>query len=79
MGADHMVNAIVISVDGSPAAGVRVTFTVTAGPDINITSAEMTDPSGQARFAFTNTNTPGTDIIEAASLGGKGTAMVTFT
>jgi Big-like domain-containing protein len=78
-GANHTVTATVISVDGSPAAGIPVTFTVTAGPDATTTSTELTDASGQARFTFTNNGTAGNDTIEATALEGKGTATVTFT
>jgi hypothetical protein len=75
----HEVTATVTSVDGSPAANVEVTFTVTDGPDSNTTSTAMSDEFGRAIFAFTNNGTVGTDTIEAAALGGTGTARVEFT
>ncbi len=59
--ARHTVTATVISVDGTPAANVPVTFTIISGPDANTTGAETTGPSGQATFAFTNSGTAGTD------------------
>ena len=75
----HEVTATVTSVDGSPAANVDVTFTVTDGPDSPTTSTAMSDEFGRATFTFTNNGTAGTDTIEAAALGGKGTARVEFT
>lgn len=76
----HRMTAIVTSADGSPAADVPITFTVTAGPDTGTTQQTIrTDASGQASFTFTNNGTAGTDTIEVAALGGKGTATVTFT
>lgn len=77
--AEHTVTATVTSVDGSPAGGVPVIFTVTAGPDISSPWTTPTDLSGQAFFTFENTGTAGVDTIEAAALGGKDTAAVTFT
>lgn len=75
----HTVTATVIAVDGSPAADVPVTFTVTTGPDTGLPSeVERTNTSGQATFQFTNGGTPGNDTIEATALGVKGTATVTF-
>jgi hypothetical protein len=76
---DHTVTATVTSVDGSPAANVEVTFRVTDGPDSNTTSTAMSDEFGRAIFTFTNNGTAGTDTIEAAALGGTGTARVEFT
>jgi hypothetical protein len=75
----HTVTATVTSVDGSPAADVPVTFTVTAGPDMDTPPQTIrTDAFGRAPFTFTNNGTAGTDAIEAAALGGKGTTKVTF-
>jgi Bacterial Ig-like domain (group 1) len=75
----HDVTATVTSVDGSPAANVEVTFTVTDGPDLNTTSTATTDAFGRASFTLTNNGTAGTDTIEAAALRGTGTAKVEFT
>ena len=74
----HKVTATVTSVDGSPAANVDVTFTVTDGPDMNITSTETTNGFGQATFSFTNNGNAGIDTIQATALEGKGTAKVEF-
>jgi hypothetical protein len=75
----HEVTATVTSVDGSRAANVAVTFTVTDGPDLNTTGTETTNEVGQTPvFRITNNGTAGTDTIEAAALGGKGTATVEF-
>jgi hypothetical protein len=74
----HEVTATVTSVDGSRAANVAVTFTVTDGPDLNTTGTKTTNEVGQAVFRITNNGTAGTDTIEAAALGGKGTATVEF-
>jgi hypothetical protein len=79
VGRPHEVTATVTSVDGSPAANVEVTFTVTDGPDSNTTSTAMSDEFGRAIFTFTDNGTVGTDTIEAAALGGTGTARVEFT
>jgi hypothetical protein len=76
--ADHSLTATVISVDGTPAANVPVTLTITDGPDVNYTDAKTADSSGKATFEFKNNGNTGTDTIEAASLGGKGRATVTF-
>jgi hypothetical protein len=73
------VTATVTSVDGSPAADVPVTFTVTAGPDMDTPPQTIrTDTFGRAPFTFTNNGTAGTDTIEADALGRKDTATVTF-
>lgn len=74
----HKVIATVTSIDGSPAGGVPVIFTVTAGPDTPPPQTVATDSSGKAPFEFTNNNTVGVDTIEAVALEGKGTATVTF-
>jgi hypothetical protein len=74
----HTVTATVTSVDGSRAANVAVTFTVTDGPDVNTTDVEMTNADGQANYTFQNNGSAGTDIIEAAALAGKGMATVEF-
>jgi hypothetical protein len=74
----HTVTATVISVDGSSAANIPVTFRVTDGPDANTTDTATTDAGGQATFEITNHGAEGTDTIEAAALGGKGTATVEF-
>ncbi len=79
VGTGHEVTATVISVDGTTAAGVPVTFTVIAGPDAGTTGVNVTDELGRATFELLNNGTAGTDTIEATSLGGKGTATVTFT
>jgi hypothetical protein len=75
---EHKLTAIVISVDGSPAGNVPVTFTITAGPDRGHAGTSTTGTLGRASFLFTNGGTAGTDIIEAEALEGKGTATVTF-
>lgn len=74
----HEVTATATSVDGSPTANEAVTFAITDGPDLNITSTEMTDEFGRAAFKFTNKGSAGTDTIEATALEGKGTATVNF-
>jgi hypothetical protein len=78
-GASHTVTATVVSVDGSPAAHIPVTFKITAGPDAGVTGTSVADDHGLATYTFTNNGTAGTDTIEAASLGGSGTATATFT
>jgi len=80
VGAEHTVTARVITAGGSPAADEPVIFTITDGPDTAIPpQVERTATSGQASFKFTNSGGAGTDTIEAAALGAKGTATVTFT
>ena len=78
-GASHTVTATVISVDGSSAAHIPVTFKITAGPDAGKTGTSVADDHGLATYMFTNNGTAGTDTIEAATLGGSGTATATFT
>jgi hypothetical protein len=78
-GASHTVTATVISVDGSSAAHIPVTFKITAGPDAGETGTSVADDHGLATYTFTNNGTAGTDTIEAATLGGSGTATATFT
>ncbi len=68
---EHMVTAIVTSVDGSRAAKVAVTFTVTNGPDVNTTGVILTDTNGQAEYQFKNNGIAGTDTIEATALQGR--------
>ena len=77
----HTVTATVTSADGSAAAGVPVTFTITAGPDMGTIESQNieNDPSGRATFEFTNNGEAGRDTIEAAALGAKGMARVDFT
>ena len=77
-GEAHNVTATVNSADGSPAANVPVTFTITAGPDMVHAGTNTTGAFGRANFQFTNNGSAGTDTIEAAALEGKGTATVTF-
>jgi hypothetical protein len=78
--ADHTVTASVLTVSGTAAAAVPVTFAVTAGPDSATTTPTVatTDSSGQATFTVSNRGQTGTDTIEATALGGRGTATVTF-
>jgi hypothetical protein len=79
VGESHDVTAIVTSADGSPAANVPVTFTITTGPDTDHKETITTGIFGRAEsFQFTNNGTKGTDTIEATALEGKGTATVTF-
>jgi hypothetical protein len=70
----------VLTISGTAAAAVPVTFAVTAGPDSAAIPPTVvtTDPSGQAPFTVTNGGQAGTDTIEATALGGRGTATVTF-
>jgi hypothetical protein len=56
-----------------------VTFKITAGPDAGETGTSVADDHGLATYTFTNNGTAGTDTIEAATLGGSGTATATFT
>jgi hypothetical protein len=69
----------VVSVDGSSAAHIPVTFKITAGPDAGVTGTSVADDYGLATYTFTNNGTAGTDTIEAASVGGSDTATATFT
>jgi hypothetical protein len=77
-GDDHTVTATVMSVDGTPAANVSVTFTIRDGPDVNARGALTADSSGHANWTFQNNGNEGIDTIEAAALGGTGTATVEF-
>lgn len=77
-GGNHTVTATVVSVDGSAASRVPVTFKVIAGPDAGTTEIVVTDDRGQAAYTLHNNGTAGTDTIEATSLGGSSTATVLF-
>ena len=79
VGASHTLTATVVSVDGSSASHIPVVFKITEGPDAGETGVSVADDHGLATFTFTNNGTAGTDTIEAASIGGSGTATATFT
>jgi hypothetical protein len=73
IGTPHTDTATVVNHDGSPAAGVTVTFSVISGPDAGLSGTAVTDGSGQATFTFTDTTAPGTDVVVATFTDSSGT------
>ncbi|MDA8335765.1 MAG: Ig-like domain-containing protein, partial [Peptococcaceae bacterium] len=65
-----------VTLNGSPAAGVTVDFSTTAGT-LSATSA-TTDAQGVAAVTLTSATTPGTGTVTATADGVSGTATVTF-
>lgn len=65
LGAPVTVTATINGPDGQPAANQVVTFTVASGPDAGSHGTAVTDASGNASFTFTDTTTPGTDVVQA--------------
>ena len=73
VGTTHTVTATALTVAGSPAPGVTVTFTVTTGPNAGpITcsqtggSTNTTDSNGHAICTYMDTGGAGTDQIQAS-------------
>lgn len=64
VGTSHTLTATVEE-NGTPVAGVTVTFTVVSGPHAGLTGTGVTDSSGVATFTYTGT-AAGTDVIEAS-------------
>jgi hypothetical protein len=64
VGGSHTVTATV-TVGGSPAAGITVTFRVESGPNVGKTGTGVTNAAGQATFTYTDTGGAGTDTISA--------------
>ncbi len=62
-GTQHTVTGTVTR-NGAAAAGINVTFTVTAGPNNGLVHNAVTNASGQAAFAYTGAGGEGTDTIE---------------
>jgi len=79
VGSTHTVTATVRGGDGSPAPGVEVTFSVTAGPNTGETGTATTDADGKASFTYTGDGGPGTDTIEASFVDGSTTRSTTAT
>jgi len=73
VGASATVTATVVDNNGTPLNGTAVTFGVTSGPDAGKTGSGTTDSGGHATFAFSDTTTPGTDLLVASFTDGAGT------
>ncbi|MBI3951811.1 MAG: Ig-like domain-containing protein [Acidobacteria bacterium] len=65
VGTSHTVTVRVMQ-NGSPVAGVPVTFNVISGPNGGTSGSGTTDSSGQATFTYTSNGTLGTDTIRAS-------------
>jgi hypothetical protein len=71
LGASQPVSARV-TLDGSPAAGVVVTFEVLSGPHQGETAGALTGPDGRAQWSWAG-KVPGTDVVEVRGVaGGRG-------
>ncbi|MBI3951810.1 MAG: hypothetical protein HY314_15280 [Acidobacteria bacterium] len=65
VGTDHTVTATVTE-NGTPLAGVLVSFGVSDGPNTGLTGAGLTDRQGQASFTYTGNGGVGIDTIKAS-------------
>jgi hypothetical protein len=54
-----------VTTNGSPAAGVFVSFAIISGPNVGVNGATSTGPSGQTSFSYTGT-AAGTNILQAS-------------
>ncbi len=61
----HMVTATTTAPNGSPIAGVTVTFRVISGPNSGATGTANTGANGQATFTYTDNGGAGVDNIQA--------------
>lgn len=57
---------VTVTRNGAAAAGINVTFNVTAGPNAGKVSNQVTNASGEATFAYTGAAVAGTDTITAS-------------
>ncbi len=62
----HTVTATTEASNGSPIAGVTVTFTVISGPNAGATGSANTGANGQATFTYTDNGGAGSDQIRAS-------------
>jgi Big-like domain-containing protein len=66
VGESHTVTANVTDEEGEPAAGAKVDFKITEGPNAGMTAEASTDSEGHATFTYTSSK-PGTDQIVATA------------
>lgn len=66
----HAVTATVTQNGATPVAGVDVTFSVTAGPNIGAGGLDTTNALGQATFVYAGGPSTGVDTIQATGLIG---------
>ncbi len=73
IGTPQTLTATVVNTDAQAQAGVTVKFVVASGPDAGLTATGVTDSSGHATFTYTNTTSPGTDVVKATFTDSSGT------
>ena len=71
----HTVCATLVT-NGALAGGINVTFTVTSGPNVNITGSATTDANGVACFTYSGNNGVGTDTIVAQCAGPNSSIII---
>ncbi len=64
-GTQHTFN-VTVFLNGQPVSGAQVGVTVTSGPNQGFTGTAATNQNGQASFAYTSNNQPGSDTIQAS-------------
>ncbi len=64
-GTQHTFN-VTVSLDGQPVSGAQVGVNITSGPNQGFTGTAATNQNGQASFAYTSNNQPGSDTIQAS-------------
>lgn len=65
VGTDHSTT-VTVTQNGVPAAGIVVSFNVSAGPNAGTADFAVTDGLGQAVFLYTSNGAPGVDTIRAS-------------
>ncbi len=63
-GAPQTFTATILDL-GTPAAGIAVTFSVSAGPHAGASGVGNTDANGQVQFTVPSSSVAGTDIVQA--------------
>ena len=61
----HTVTGITVATNGSPIAGVTVSFKILSGPNVGMTGSGTTLTNGQTTFTYTDTGGAGADNIQA--------------
>lgn len=75
LGSPATLTASARGIDGNPAVGATVTFSVVSGPDAGATDTAAADSNGQATFFLTNKTGAGTDTIQASFTDSAGTTQ----
>jgi hypothetical protein len=65
---NHAFTVTVRNADGSPASGVTVNASITAGPNAGLSGSAATGAAGQVIFNYDDSQGPGTDTIEASGM-----------